>query len=147
MLRLRTRTAGLAAMLLVLSAATAFAQSGAGSATLTGVVRDRDGGVVPGATVTIKNKDTNEALPVVVTNGQGAWTVPGLQIGNYTVTIALTGFKTVITEARLLAGGSNSIETKLEIGGVSEEIKVTAGTELLRTASPTVTATVTGELI
>src|SRR5262245_49661811 len=142
MSRIRRWTTGLAALVLVLSAATAYAQSGAGSASLTGAVRDKDGGLVPGANVTIKNTATGETLPVIVTNSAGAWSVPALQIGTYTITVSLTGFKTVVTEARLLAGGNNNIETKLEIGGVSEEIKVTAGTELVRTASPTVTSTV-----
>ena len=59
-----------------LVATPAFAQSGS-TASLSGQVTDKDGGVVPGANVTIKNNATGETN-TTVTNSSGAWSLPGL---------------------------------------------------------------------
>src|SRR5262245_24524996 len=86
-----------------LVATPAFGQGGS-TAALSGLVTDKDGGVVPGATVTIKNNATGETGSTV-TNASGAWSLPGLSVGTYTVTVTLTGFKsTEHKDVRLLAG-------------------------------------------
>ena len=125
----------------------AFAQGAASTASLSGAVVDKDGGVVPGASVVIKNKATGESQSVV-TNAQGAYSVPTLAIGTYTVTVSLTGFKTMVhDDVRLLAGTSPSIKTTLEIGQLSETVNVKANTELVQVAQTAVTSTVSTELI
>jgi hypothetical protein len=58
---------------------------------LVGTVRDASGGVMPGVTVTVTNMDTN-ATRVVVTDGQGFYSAPGLEPGRYTVVAELSGF-------------------------------------------------------
>ena len=129
-----------------LVATPAFAQGGS-TASLSGLVTDKDGGVVPGATVTIKNNATGESNSTV-TNASGSWSLPGLSVGTYTVTIALTGFKSSeYKEVRLLAGSQNTLQTKLEVGQFSDVIAVTAGTDLIRTQTPTVSSTITADFI
>jgi len=127
-------------------AAPAFAQGGTQTATLAGVVTDKDGGVIPGATVTVKNPATGESLNGV-TNANGGYSFPGLAAGAYKVTISLTGFKTAEIEVRLQSGSTNSITTKLEVGTISEVVTVTAGTDLVRTQTPTVTSTINSDFI
>jgi hypothetical protein len=136
-----------AAVALALWAPPAYAQGGTQTAALSGVVTDADGGVVPGATVTVKNNATGETL-TAVTNTAGAYSFPGLNVGTYTVTISLTGFKTAEhKDVRLTSGSQNNIQTKLEVGQFSEVVSVSAGTELIRTQTPTVTSTVTSDFI
>jgi hypothetical protein len=137
----------LALALVSIFSAPAFAQGGAQTATLGGVVTDNTGGVVPGASVVIKNNATGESQ-TAVTNSAGAWQFPGLNVGTYTVTISLAGFKTVeAKEVRLNAGSNNNIATKLELGQLQEVVTVNAGTDLIRSQTPTVTSTVNSDFI
>ena len=80
----------LALGLLLLAAGTAAAQETRGS--IEGVVKDTTGGVLPGVTVTVKHEATG-AVTTAVTDTTGAYRIPGLQTGMYTVTATLSGFK------------------------------------------------------
>ena len=93
-----------AACLLLCATTAAWAQTGGSTATLTGSVVDSDGGVIPGATVEVKNNATG-VVESVVTNAAGVFSVPGLNPGTYSVTVALSGFKTsVVSDVRLTGG-------------------------------------------
>src|SRR6187431_2758080 len=108
------------ALALLLLAAPVFGQGT--SATLTGIVQDKDGNV-PGATVTLKNINTGETFPAQTTNASGAYSFPGLVPGTYKVTITMTGFKTVEVETRLASGSTNTLPpTKLEVGKREEVV-------------------------
>jgi len=122
-------------------------QSPATSVTLSGVVTDKAGGLVPGATVVVTLVATGAKLPPQRTNAAGAYSFPGLAPGKYTVTLTLQGFKTVEVEVTLASGPVYSLSTTLEIGAVTEVVNVTAGTDLVRTDSPTVTQTVSANFI
>jgi hypothetical protein len=135
------------AVSLVFGAGPAYAQGGSTTATLSGVVTDNQAGVVPGATVTVKNNATGESV-TAVTNASGVWSLPGLSVGTYTVTIALTGFKTAeVKDVRLIGGSTNNIQTKLEVGQFQEVVTVSGGTDLIRAATPTVTSTINSDFI
>ena len=84
--------------------APAYAQGGT-SSTLSGVVLDSGGGVIPGADVSVKNDATGVAADSV-TNGQGAFSFPGLNVGTYTVTVSLQGFKTFVVNNVVLTTGA-----------------------------------------
>ena len=133
------------AILLVGAAAPAFAQST--TASLTGIVQDKDGNV-PGATVVLKNMGTGETYPTQVTNESGAYSFPGLAPGTYRITITMKGYKTVEVETRLASGSTNTLPpTKLEVGALTEVIKVEGSSELVRTDTPTVSQTVNSDFI
>ena len=126
--------------------ALAYAQ-GSATSSLAGVVVDTAGGVVPGATVTVKNNATASTFETV-SNAAGAFSIPVLDPGTYTVTVALEGFKTaVINDVRLLAATPGSIRATLEVGSLSETVEVKGGTELVQTQSATVSSTITTEQI
>src|SRR4051812_18117571 len=76
---------------LLMFAASAAAQEFRG--TIAGIVTDPNGAIVPNATVTIKNVETNVAV-TLKTNDDGAYTLSTLSPGKYTVTAATEGFKT-----------------------------------------------------
>ncbi len=91
------------AFLILAAASNAFAQGGQ-TATLTGTVVDNVG-VVPGATVTVTNLNTNTSPAAAVTNDQGAFRLVSLQPGRYTAKISMQGFKQIdVTEFTLSAG-------------------------------------------
>src|SRR5262245_44945849 len=124
------------ALACALVAAPVFGQGGTSSATLSGVVVDKDGGQVPGATVVVTKVSTGEKLPTQVTNASGQYSFPGLAPGKYKVNISLQGFKTQEIDATLNAGSNNSLSTKLEVGQVTEVVNVVGGTDLVRTDTP-----------
>ena len=120
---------------------------GSANSSLAGVVVDTAGGVVPGATVMVKNNATASTFEAV-SNTAGAFSIPVLDPGTYTVTVALEGFKTaVINDVRLLAATPASIRATLEVGSVTETVEVKGGTELVQTQSATVSSTITTEQI
>ena len=132
--------------LVIMSSTLALAQ-GTGNSSLAGVVVDSVGGAVPGATVTVKSNATAATFEAV-TNTAGAFSIPALDPGTYTVTIALSGFRTVvINDVRLLAATPGSVRAVLEVGNVSETVEVRGGTELVQTQSSTVSSTITTEQI
>ena len=136
---------GLAVLLVFLTSAIVLAQSS--STSITGLVVDTGGGVLPGANVVVKN-NANATTYEAVTNSAGAFTVPSLDPGTYTVTVSLNGFKTaVVNEVRLLASRPGEIKVSLEVGALTETVEVRAATELVQTQSSTVTSTITTEQI
>jgi hypothetical protein len=121
--------------------ANAFAQGGATSA-ISGVVVDSTGGVVPGATITVKNEATNATFEAVSASN-GAFTVPSLTVGSYTVTVQLQGFKTFVAkEIRVNAGGPSSIKATLEVGGLEQTVTVEAAAAMVQTTTSSVSKTI-----
>ena len=86
------RQAGLC-LLLVALATTAFAQGVTG--TLAGTVKDAQGGVVPGATVTLISQSQGTKSVPVVTNATGDFVIPNIAADTYTVRVEMPSFKTL----------------------------------------------------
>ena len=63
------------------------------TSTISGVVKDQSGAVIPGVTVSVRNLETN-ATRVVATDEAGRYLIPGLSVGPYELTVALSGFTT-----------------------------------------------------
>ncbi len=131
----------LALAIVVLLPAIALAQ-GSTKTSLSGVILDASGGVLPGATVEVKNNRTGLAL-TAVTNSTGAFDVPALDPGEYTVSVTLSGFKTsVLKDVELLSGTPRSIRVALEIGALEQSVEVRGGTQLVTTQTTAITSTV-----
>lgn len=133
----------LAVLVLALAVATsAYAQA---TTSILGVVKDSAGGVIPGATVVVKN-DTTGATFEAVTTANGTYTVPALQAGAYSVTATLAGFKTAqVSGVRLALGAPSTIDLTLEVGQLTDVINVTASTELVNSTNATVQATLNSD--
>ena len=109
-----------------LSPSLAAAQTRATSADVTGVVMDESKGVLPGATVTATNAETN-LVRSVVTDAIGRFAIPALPPGTYAVTTELPGFATQTRQGIVLQlGTSVAVDFTLRIAGTREEITVTA---------------------
>ena len=94
-------------------------------ATLTGVVVDQSGGVLPGATVTVMNRATNVER-VVVTTADGDYQVANLDAGSYRVIVQLTGFADTTRDVDLLARQVVRVDLELAIAGAAERLEVAA---------------------
>ena len=96
------------------------------TATVTGILKDPTGGVVSNARVAIKNEGTN-ILHEVLTNKDGEYTVPLLDIGTYDVSAETPGFKKQVkTGLTLQVGEVARLDFTLELGRVSDTVEVTA---------------------
>jgi Ca-activated chloride channel family protein len=117
----------------------------AAKAGLTGLVKDAQGGGIPGARITVKNIATGVTTSAQ-SNGTGNWAIPSLDAGVYEVTVSLSNFKTVkYSRVGLTSGQTTNINTVLEVGGVSDVIQVTATTQLVETSNTNVTTTVSAD--
>src|SRR5215467_1334958 len=113
--------------------ASVFAQ-----ATLTGVVKDSSGAVLPGVTVEAASSALIEKSRSAVTDGTGQYRLTELLPGSYTVTFTLTGFSTVKRENVDVSGaGVITINADLKVGSVSETITVTGETPTVDVQSAT----------
>jgi hypothetical protein len=141
----RVQRLALAQVFLLLFAAYAHAQA---TSTITGVVTDSGGAIVPGATVVVTSNATSTKTEAI-TNGAGVFTVPVLPVGVYTVTVSLEGFKTAeVTDVRLQPGIPTTVRATLEIGTLAETVTVTgASAELINTQTATVAATLNSDQI
>ncbi|MEW6321850.1 MAG: TonB-dependent receptor [Acidobacteriota bacterium] len=108
-----------------------FAQSTAINGTIEGTVKDDQGGVLPGVTVTITNLGTGEAR-TVVTGTNGLYRAPLLALGTYRVHAELQGFRAFEqTGITLRAGQTAVIDVTLVVGTVTETITVTGDAPLV----------------
>ncbi len=108
------------------------------TATLVGTVTDSSAAVLSNAAVTVTNVDT-QVVTRSLTNGEGAYYLPFLNVGNYRLTVEAPSFKRYEQSGLVLNAGQNPrIDVKLEVGSVSDTIKVTASAPLLETDSAVV---------
>src|SRR5882672_5395495 len=99
-------------------------------ATLSGVVKDPQGALVPGAQVSITQKGTDSTLQTT-TNDEGLYVFPSLPVGEYTVTVSLKGFKNLRYERVVLqVGESTKRDFALEVQGTTEVVCVDCGVDM-----------------
>jgi Carboxypeptidase regulatory-like domain len=115
----------------LLSALPAAAQFDRGS--ISGTVKDAQGGVVPGVTVSITNLETQQ-MRTTVTDSSGYYTVPNLPGGKYDVSAELQGFKKALRQNVTLDSSSSTVlNIALETGALTEAVTVTAEATPLQT--------------
>jgi hypothetical protein len=140
----RRLVASLAAGLLTF-ALPASAQTGDGS--LRGYVRDQQGGVLPGVTVTATSPELLAPV-VVVTDIAGYYRLNNLPPGTFTVTAELTGFAVYKREGILMRAGSTfSVDIEMKLSTVQETVTVTGESPMIETQKPTSTLNIQGELL
>src|SRR5881397_208556 len=102
-------------------------------ATVVGHVTDDTGAVVPGAMITIANVGTNESRTVIV-NDSGEYAIPQLAPGQYTLTAEYTGFNKVVRSGIVLETNQQArFDIVLKVGGITEEVQVSAAAPLVTT--------------
>lgn len=104
----------------------------AGTSTINGTVKDPQGAVVSGASVTIRNEATGQEY-TTTTSSDGYFRTPLLAVGSYTVSVESSGFKRVnVVGVRVGPARPASIGVTLEVASVSETVNVTAEAAMIR---------------
>jgi hypothetical protein len=112
-------------VIMFLPAEPAAAQT-ASSGAVAGTVVDSSGAVVPNATVTLTNTETN-AESQATTNAQGAYVFPNVLPGPYRLTVKQAGFRTAtISSLKVEVNRSYPVNVTLEVGGTTEIVEVKA---------------------
>jgi hypothetical protein len=141
---LRLLSAALAASL-AFAAFPASAQTGDGS--LRGYVKDEQGGVLPGVTVTAKSPDL--LAPVIaVSDTAGYYRLNNMPPGTFTVTAELSGFATTRREGIVMrAGLTFTVDIEMKVGTLSETVTVSGESPMIETSKPTSILNMDGELL
>ncbi len=131
----------LTAVLFLLVSSLALAQT---TTRIEGTVSDAQGAVIPGAQVKVTSASTGQVFETS-SDERGYWVVPALSTGTYKVTISSTGFKAAAFDnIKLDASVPARLNATLQIGAVTESVEVSAGAEIMQTATATVTNTLVG---
>src|SRR5579872_4523000 len=101
------------ALLVLMAPALAFAQG----ASITGVVKDTSGAVLPGVTVEAASPALIEKIRTVVSAGDGQYRIVNLGPGTYSLTFTLPGFSTFKREGLDLVGDTTiTINAEMKVG-------------------------------
>src|SRR5438876_3456362 len=121
-----------------------LAQNTSGS--ITGVVQDASGAVIPGAQVTLINQEPGVTARDTITNEAGIYLYSALPAATYTVTVELPGFKTYKkTDVKLFVNDRMGLPAiVLEVGSQAESVTVEAAAVTLETVSAERSGIVTG---
>ena len=101
---------------------------------ITGTVTDMTGGVIPNATVTATNADTNQSR-TGTTNGAGQYQFGLLPAGTYRVKFSAAGFKPVEVPVTVNVTETETADHALEVGAQGAEVTVEANVETIQTAN------------
>ena len=119
---------------LLLAALASFFVNGLYAQTLgeiTGRVTDPSGSVIPTASVTLINVNTN-AVRNAVTTDAGVYTFPSVAPGSYRLTIRVPGFKTASERFEVQVQQAVRLDVTLQVGQPSESVEVAANADLLQ---------------
>src|SRR5579871_902441 len=99
----------------------------AATGAITGTVTDTSGAIVPSAKVTIINTATNASRDTTA-NGQGIYSAPALEAGDYQVRVEVPGFRTLLRNATVAAGTTTTVDAAVAPGETREVVTVEAAT-------------------
>lgn len=119
-----------------------FAQA---TGSLSGTVKDPNGALIQGASVTVKNNATNYTRNTT-SNAEGRWLITLLPVGIYTVTYEKEGFKKGVSENIVVeASVERSVEAQLDVGETGAIVTITSDQPLVQAESATVTRQISGD--
>src|SRR5205814_1454560 len=115
---------------------------------ITGVVKETSGAVLPGVTVEAASDVLIEKVRSAVTDGSGQYRIIDLRPGTYTVTFTLTGFNTVRREGlELPADFVSTVNADLRVGTLEETVTVTGESPIVDVQTTTKRRTLDLDLI
>src|SRR5467141_3245757 len=121
--------------------AAAYAQS-AGSGSLSGMIQDAKGGVIPGVAVTVRNEGTGIEFPTS-TNEAGLFIFPALPVGVYDLTADKSGFATLLQKGIHVDVGSKvNLDLSPPLASIQSTIEITAETPVIETTRTQVSSIV-----
>ncbi len=112
------------------------------TATISGVVQDSSGAVIPGVSIAVKNIDTGVSRTITTDEG-GRYVVPDLSLGNYEVEAQLPGFQTEVRSGiTLTVGRSAVVNFGLKVGQLSDKVTITGEAPLVELNTATLSSLV-----
>ncbi len=118
------------------------------AATLSGTVTDASGAVIPDATVTVHNTDTNTDVRTLTTDNSGNYSVTNLQPGNYTVVVKAGGFQTYTGQGVTVhVAEKRTLDVRMTTGEVTENVTVQETATPVETSSSAQAGTITGNQV
>ncbi|MEZ5419519.1 MAG: TonB-dependent receptor [Vicinamibacterales bacterium] len=125
----------------LMAVAPAIAQESINLGSISGRVSDDQGAVVPGASVSARQVET-DVTATVVTDDRGRFRLPFLRVGDYDLTVRLDGFEDVRRRLTLSAGSAFEMPIVLRVRGVTSQVTVTAEAPVLESARSQISTTV-----
>ena len=115
--------------------------------TITGIVTDPSGAVIPGARITAKRTETGVSQSTITTSA-GTYTIPNLVVGSYNVSAEAQGFANAAANGITLdVAQQRQVDFKLAVSGVSARVEVSAAPPLLNTTEGSLAGLVTGSQV
>jgi hypothetical protein len=117
------------------------------TATLSGVVRDPQGAVLPGVTINVASDALIGGVRATTTGGTGTYQLTGLPPGTYDVTYELTGFQTLKRgDIRLLVAQTTRLDVELGVGNLQETVVVSGQSPVVDVSSTTTQTNISKEV-
>lgn len=113
---------------------------------ISGVVADVGGAVLPGAAVTLRSVATAEVRSTT-SNGSGAYDFLNLAIGNYVLTVHNDGFSDATGNVEVTVQNTSVVNFSLRPGSANQSVIVTATPEVLNTSDATLGGLVSGQKV
>ncbi len=136
----RIKPSALATIVCLAASSVAYCQ--VSTATVTGVVQDNTGAIIPGADVVLTQTQTNTTARAV-TSERGAFTLPALPVGPYAMAVTFPNFaKYERTGIVLTVGQVANIDVQLTVGATDQTITVNTGAPLINPTDPTISNTI-----
>jgi hypothetical protein len=131
--------------LIVVICASLLPSYGQNTAELRGTVTDRTGAVLPGASLMVIQKSSNQERQQL-TDSNGSYVFPSLPNGGYLLRVELSGFKVQTRDGIVLQVGQRvNIDLSLEVGAINEEVTVTEDVSLMRTSNAEVSEVINNQ--
>src|SRR5581483_3156347 len=112
-------------------------------ASIRGVVTDPQGAVVPGATATLLNKNTNKTL-TATSDPNGIYQFNQLETAPYTLTVTAKGFQSkTFEDVHIVPDERNGLDVQLDLATANTSVTVSGATETLDTETATMSGTIT----
>lgn len=136
----------LIALVLSLGFGSATAQEITG--TISGTVKDSNGGAVSGATVILTDVGTKLVVRTVSTGEDGAFSAPLVPVGEYTLTAEAPSFKkTIQTGVKLDANQTKAVDVTMEAGNIAEVVTVAADPVAVQLNTPATSTVINGDQV
>ncbi len=133
------------ALAVVITMGSAFAQST--PSTITGLVKDTSGAVVPGAKVLVAGEDSGVTI-IAIANSAGLYRTTSLVPGSYRIEAAAAGFQKLVRGKLMVQIGQTlQVDLALQVGNAQETVNVTSASPVLETQSSSVTQLVEKEMV
>ena len=144
----RRRVCQLAVLLLALDLGlSASARAQAENGVITGTITDTQGGVLPGATLTVRNAESG-VTRTALSEANGRYRVAALPPGRYNLTVELQGFATVeVKDITITIGLEYPRDISMGLSNVQESVTVTGQAPVVETRKTEVGAVITQEQI